>query len=93
MKKFVYALGIGFFSAGGYAIVNMIFLPKADPIIGLSFFVIIFIIGFIGGLFDFDRKMKKKAEEEKRQAEKEKTEKLMREYLEKKMKDDLAAQK
>ena len=32
--------------------------------------------------------MKKKAEEEKRQAEKEQTDRLMREYLEKKLKED-----
>ena len=43
---------------------------------------------FIIGLFDYDRKMKKKAEEEKRQAEKEQTDRLMREYLEKKLKED-----
>lgn len=88
MKKILYAFSIGFFGAGGYAIVNMLVAPKADPVIGLSFFAVIFIVGFIIGLFDYDRKMKKKAEEEKRQAEKEQTDRLMREYLEKKLKED-----
>ncbi len=44
---------------------------KSCPLIGLSFFAVIFIVCFIIGLFDYDRKMKKKSEEEKRQAEKE----------------------
>ena len=55
------------------SVVNMLVAPKADPLIGLSFFAVIFIVCFIIGLFDYDRKMKKKAEEEKRQAEKEQT--------------------
>ena len=54
----------------------------------MSFFAVIFIVCFICGLFDYDRKMKKKAEEEKRQAENEQTDRLMREYLEKKLKED-----
>ena len=88
MKKILYAFSVGFFGAGGYAIVNMLVIPKADPVISLSFVAVIFIVCFIIGLFDYDRKMKKKAEEEKRQAEKEQTDRLMREYLEKKLKED-----
>ena len=88
MKKILYAFSIGFFGACGYGIVNMLVAPKADPVIGLSFFAVIFIVCFIIGLFDYDRKMKKKAEEEKRQAEKEQTDRLMREYLEKKLKEE-----
>ncbi len=88
MKKILYAFSIGFFGACGYAIVNMLVAPKADPVIDLSFFAVIFVVCFICGLFDYDRKMKKKAEEEKRQAEKEKTDRLMREYLEKKLKEE-----
>lgn len=91
MKKILYAFSIGFFGAGGYAIVNMLVAPKADPVIGLSFFAVIFVVCFIIGLFDYDRKMKKKkkkAEEEKRQTEKEQTDRLMREYLEKKLKEE-----
>ena len=51
----------------------MLVAPKADPVIGLSFFAVIFVVCFIFALFDYDKKMKKKAEEEKRQAEKEQT--------------------
>lgn len=88
MKKILYAFSIGFLGACGYAIINMLVAPKADPVIALSFFAVIFIVCFIIGLFDYDRKMRKKAEEEKRQAEKEQTDRLMREYLEKKLKED-----
>ena len=68
MKKILYAFSIGFFGACGYAIVNMLVAPKADPVIGLSFFAVIFVVCFIFALFDYDKKIKKKAEEEKRQA-------------------------
>lgn len=88
MKKIFYAFYIGFFCACGYGCVNMFTAPKADPAIALSGFALIFIVGFIIGLFDYDKKMKKKAEEEKRQAEKEQTDRLMREYLEKKLKEE-----
>lgn len=66
----------------------MLFLPNADPAIGLICGGVLFVAGFIIGLFDYDRKMKKKAEEEKRQTEKEQTDRLMREYLEKKLKEE-----
>ena len=88
MKKILYAFYIGLLCACSYGCVNMFTAPKADPVIGLSFFAVIFVVCFIIGLFDYDRKMKKKAEEEKRQAEKEQTDRLMREYLEKKLKED-----
>ena len=89
MKKILYAFYIGLLCACSYGCVNMFAAPKADPAIALSGFALIFIVGFIIGLFDYDKKMKKKAEEKKRQAEKERTDKLMREYLEKKLKEDL----
>ena len=88
MKKILYAFSIGFFGACGYAIVHMFVSPTAAPVIALSFFAVIFIVCFIIGLFDYDLKMRKKAEEEKRQAEKEQTDRLMREYLEKKLKEE-----
>ena len=88
MKKILHAFSIGFVGAGCYCIGNMLVAPMADPVIGLSFFAVTFIGCFIIGLFDYERKMKKKAEEEKRQAEKEQTDRLMREYLEKKLKED-----
>ena len=59
----------------------MLFLPNADPAIGLICGGVLFVAGFIIGLFDYDRKKKKKAE-------KEQTDRLMREYLEKKLKED-----
>ena len=86
--KFFHALFIGLCGLGSYAFINMLFLPNADPAIGLICGGVLFVAGFIIGLFDYDRKMKKKAEEEKRQAEKEQTDRLMREYLEKKLKDE-----
>lgn len=73
---------------GGYAFVNMIFLPSADPAIGLICGAIIFIVGFIIGLFDYSRVLRKKAEKEKRQAEQDSNNELMRQYLEKKLKED-----
>ena len=60
MKKILYASSIGFFGACAYAIVNMLVAPKADPVIGLSFFAVIFVVCFICALFDYDKKMKKK---------------------------------
>lgn len=86
--KIVYAFFIGLCGLGGYAFINMLLLPGADPLIGLICGGVLFIVGFIIGLFDYDRKMKKKAEEEQKLKEKEQTEKLMREYLEKKLKED-----
>ncbi len=56
MKKIFYAFSIGFFGACGYAIINMLVAPKADPVIALSFFAVIFIVCFIIGLFDYDQR-------------------------------------
>ena len=39
-------------------------------------------------IFDYDRKMKKNEEEEERQAEQDRTNELIREYLEKKLSED-----
>ncbi|MGM9836807.1 MAG: hypothetical protein ACI30L_08665 [Muribaculaceae bacterium] len=66
----------------------MLFSPYADPEIGLIGFAALFLSGFVIGLFDYDKKKKKKEEEERRQAEKEETDRLMREYLEKKLKEE-----
>lgn len=88
IMKFIHALFIGLCGLGSYAFINMLFLPNADPAIGLICGGVLFVAGFIIGLFDYDRKMKKKTEEEKRQAEKEQTDRLMREYLEKKLKEE-----
>ena len=68
---------------------NMLFFPHADPKICLIFYAVIFLSGFVIGLFDYDKKKRKKEEEARRQAEKEETDRLMREYLEKKLKDEV----
>lgn len=86
--RIVYALFLGLCGAGTYAIVNMIFLPNADPVIGLSFFAVIFVVGFIFGLFDYSRVLKRKEEKEKHQAEQDRNNELMRQYLEKKLKEE-----
>lgn len=86
--KFVYAFFIGLCGAGSYAIINMLFFPHADPKIGLIFFAVMFLAGFVIGLFDYDKKKRKKEEEARCQAEKEETDRLLREYLEKKLKEE-----
>lgn len=86
--RIIYAIWTGICGLGGYAFVNMIFLPNADPTIGLICGAAIFIVGFIIGLFDYDRVLRKKAEKEKQQAEQERNNELMRQYLEKKLKED-----
>lgn len=48
--KFVYAFFIGLCGAGSYAIINMLFFPHADPKIGLIFFAVMFLAGFVIGL-------------------------------------------
>lgn len=87
--KIVYAFFIGLCGAGSYAIMNMLFFPHADPKICLIFYAVIFLSGFVIGLFDYDKKKRKKEEEARRQAEKEETDRLMREYLEKRLKDEV----
>ncbi len=47
-----------------------------------------FTTGFVVGLFGYNQKMKKKTEEEERQAEQDRTNELMREYLEKKLREE-----
>ena len=73
---------------GIYCFMMMFFFPKADPVIGLSFIGILFVAGFIIGWIDAGRKQRKKEEEEERQAEQDRTNELMRKYLEKKLRED-----
>ena len=86
--KFLHAFFIGMVLAGAYCFVMMFFESGGSPQLQLTFIGILFIIGFVIGLFDYDRKMKKKEEEEERQAEQDRTNELMREYLEKKLSED-----
>lgn len=53
--------------------------------IGLSVVGVLFITGSIGGCIEYDRKQRKKEEDEERQAEQDRTNELMREYLKKKL--------
>ena len=56
--------------------------------IGLSVVGVLFITGFIGGCIEYDRKQRKKEEDEERQAEQDRTNELMREYLKKKLQEE-----
>ena len=64
--KFVYAFFIGLCGAGSYAIINMLFFPHADPKIGLIFFAVMFLAGFVIGLFDYDKKKRKQGVKQKK---------------------------
>lgn len=66
----------------------MFFGGGTSPKLLLACMIAMFLIGFVGGLFEYDRKMKKKAEEEERQAEQDRTNELMREYLEMKLREE-----
>lgn len=56
--------------------------------IGLSVVGVLFITGFICGCIEYDRKQRKKEEDEERQAEQDRTNELMREYLKKKLQEE-----
>ena len=86
--KFLYAFFMGMIMVGIYCFMMMFFFPKTDPVIGLSFIGILFVVGFIIGWIDAGRKQCKKEEEEERQAEQDRTSELMREYLEKKLREE-----
>lgn len=58
------------------------------PKLGLLYLLFFFIIGFIAGILDYNRRQRKREEEEERQAEQEETNRLMREYLEKKLQEN-----
>ena len=93
MKRIMYAFCIAF--AGIGVIIGIpqilkgvnIFLvfPIEQTLLILSG---LFVIFFIIGIADFNRKQRQKEEEEERQAEQEETNRLMREYLEKKLREE-----
>ena len=85
--KFIHAFFIGLCGVGGYVFVNMMFIPSSDPLIGLISSSVFFVIGFIFGLFDYDKKMRKKEEEEMRQEEQDRNNELLRELLEKNLRE------
>lgn len=88
LMKFLYAFFIGMIMAGIYCLMMMFFFPPVAPEIGLLFIAILFVVGFIIGWIDAGRKQRKKEDEEERQAEQDRTNELMREYLEKKLREE-----
>lgn len=83
--KILYSFFIGMMMAGIYSFFMLLFFPNIDPATGLSFIAVIFLVGCIIGWLDAGRKQRKK--EEERQAEQDRTNELMREYLEKKLRE------
>lgn len=83
--KILYAFFMGMVCSGIYCLLMMLFFPGIDPATGLSFIAILFAVGSICGYIEAGRKQRKKEEEEERQAEQDRTNELMREYLEKKL--------
>lgn len=67
--KFLYAFFIGLIMVGVYCLLMMFFFPNVNPVLGLSFIAVLFVIGFIIGWTDAVRKQRKKEEENERQAE------------------------
>lgn len=61
---------------------------NADPQISLWGEVALFFTGCVIGWFDACRKQRKKEEEEERQAEQDRTNELMHEYLKKKLQEE-----
>lgn len=86
--KFLYAFFVGMVMVGIYGFMSMFFFPSADPEIVLSFTIILFVVGCLIGWVDAGRKQRKKEEEEERQADQDRTNELMREYLEKKLREE-----
>ena len=86
--KILYSFFIGMMMAGIYSFFMLLFFPNIAPATGLSFIAVIFLVGCIIGWFDAGRKQRKKEEEEERQAEQDRTNELMREYLEKKLREE-----
>lgn len=90
--KILYSIFTGMMMVGIPAFILELFHPNAidsvDPESVLMGMVILFFIGCIIGWFDAGRKQRKKEEEKKRQAEQDRTNELMREYLEKKLREE-----
>lgn len=87
--KILYAFFGGMMMSGVYCItLRFNGLDGADPEVILWGIALTFLTGFIIGLFAYNRKIKRKEEEEERQAEQDRTNELMREYLEKKLREE-----
>lgn len=93
MKRILYAFWIAFVGIGviigipqilNGANIFLVFPIEQTLLILSGLFLIFFIIG----IADFNRKQRQKEEEEEREAEQEETNRLMREYLERKLKEE-----
>lgn len=88
MKKFFYAFCCGMCAMSVCCFADLLFHINNPPMIGLSVVGVLFITGFICGCIEYDRKQRKKEEDEERQAEQDRTNELMREYLKKKLQEE-----
>lgn len=89
--RIIYAFFFGLMVVGAFFITQKFLgnnLNYVDPELVLWGAGILFIFGFIQGLFLYSQKLKKKQEAEERQAEQDRTNALMREYLEKQLRED-----
>lgn len=90
--KILYSFFIGMIMIGAWVITMQLVSPgtiyDADPQISLWVGVALFFTGCVIGWFDACRKQRKKEEEEERQAEQDRTNELMREYLKKKLQEE-----
>ncbi len=75
-------------SSGIFCFVTKFSSPDADPEVILTCIVLTFTTGCIIGWIDAGRKQRKKEEEEERRAEQDRTNELMRHYLEKKLREE-----
>lgn len=87
--KILYSFFIGMVLSGAYCLVTMLFGGGGGtPQMQLTFISVLFVIGCIIGWIDACKKEQKKAEEDERQAEHDRTNELMRQYLEKKLREE-----
>lgn len=85
--RLFFAIVMGLMLAGIYCFMTL-FFGTPSPQAGLTFMSIMFVIGVIAGWYDYGRRQRRKEEEAERQAEQDRTNELMREYLEKKLREE-----
>lgn len=89
MKRFIVAvLGSIMFAAVAPAVFDMILRLQGGHGITPDVVITMLPIGIWAFDYDYRKRMKKRKEEEERQAEQERTNELMREYLEKKLREE-----
>lgn len=94
MKRVMCGIAYGFFTL----CLPFVILPLVSPGVnvltffglklGILYLLFFFTLGLIAGILDYNRRQRKREEEEERQAEQEETNRLMREYLEKKLQEE-----